>query len=492
MAKLQNTLISTALPPNLPGEMILQIFAYLTDAELLSLASMSKQFHTLALLSYLARYGINETNISNNSYPLVSTSGAFRALCIARFVGGIDALRVRFDPSTKTQRDVRLLDSLVSRLPPINSVELEFLPRSSSWERQLVGSQCDLEGLMFRLISQYRSRPSVIVCPKDVTVLHTPNPLVHYLKRIVWCMPINGSKTYIKKRRLIYEKQFRLTMEPRLWADAGATIPTISLRRFDPPAAFGTVFILDAPNISRLHLWFRTSKSETAMIFDVLSLPRLLTVDAEVSGISDASMHRFLCRHPSLKVLDFYGPPCDSDNVVQRQPLPPDALPHVRSISAGPSFLAWILVSDNPFPKLTVIKIRLWGLSKAKMWNTYHTTLRGLARLPTVAALVLDLGNNFYPWDPSHFDPATAPELKVSHVVRLQICFFEVVRKKRTILSTVEWLRTFPSVREVELAAEVQVDRDFEKWCRLRLDRELPEIQFTFRFTLYVPPDYGD
>ncbi|KAJ6545318.1 hypothetical protein B0H19DRAFT_1266776 [Mycena capillaripes] len=316
-------------------KIILQIFAYLTDAELLSLASISKQFHTLTLLSYLGRYDINETNISNNSYPLVSTSGAFPALCIARFIVGVEVLHVWFDPRTKTQWDVRLLDSLVSRLPPIQGVHLEF---PGSW-----------------------------------------NP-----------------------------------------------------RRVVPG---------------------------------------------------------------QLKVLYFFGPPCDPDHLVQRQSLPPDALPRVRSISAGPSFLAWILASENPFHKLTVIEIQLYKFrgfyfGKTKIWDTYRTSLRGLARLPTVATLKL-APDNFYPWDGGHFDPMRAPELNVTHVVRLQLYFRGVVRKKRTILLMAEWLRLFPGLRDVKLIGKVGI-KNFETLCALKLERELPQITFNFRLKPYMGEDLSD
>jgi hypothetical protein len=69
------------------------------------------------LLSYLSRYGITETDIAANSFPQLSTSGAFPAFRIARFITGVDALRLRFDPRTQLDRDVRALASLARRLP---------------------------------------------------------------------------------------------------------------------------------------------------------------------------------------------------------------------------------------------------------------------------------------------------------------------------------------------------------------------------------------
>ncbi|KAJ6559300.1 hypothetical protein B0H10DRAFT_2119743 [Mycena sp. CBHHK59/15] len=452
-------------------EIILEILEHLTDAELLSLAGISKHIHELALLSHLSRYGITENDIASNSFPPLSTSGAFRAFLLARFITGMNELRLRFDNSAQLDRDVRALTNLVQRLPPIRSIDLD-----AEMAAVRLG---DMEGMVLSLISAYRSRPSVAISPLPVSIIRPHKPAFHAVRRWYSGIGTLGSEKYDRKGPLIDDQDFREEMGIFTLMRMGGLIPNISIRAFDPPNPLGTLIVLHASGISDLRFpsGLRLFCVEMSAIFENLQLPLLHGVEAALSTISAPSLLTFLRRHPTLRRLRLPGPPDHpkapkSNTRARRDPLPPDALPQLEHVFGSVHLVAWVLASAHPFPQFTAVTIELHDGASTR--DDYHNALRGIARRPALSTLTLHL-DGWSPWNARDFDPATAPESDVPHVADLRLTFkwpSGVIRKPELL---VEWLRLFRGLREVSLFNHISTT-----YLSGLLGRECPNIKFTW------------
>ncbi|KAJ6559530.1 hypothetical protein B0H19DRAFT_1260243 [Mycena capillaripes] len=459
-------------PSRFSDEIILQIFEHLTDGELLSLVVISQHIHDLALLSHLSRYGITETNIATNSFPPLSTSGAFPAFCLARFIAGVEALRVQFDPSVKLNRDVRALENLVRRLPPIKSINLDFLPRRTPLAIRAV-RLCDIEGLMLALIAKARSHPVVSVSPFAVSIIRPHKPRFSLVRRIFSRAP--------RTAPLIRAEEFRKELVILPLMRMGGVIPSISLRALEPPDAVGTLIVFRDSGISNLRIpsSLRLSVEEATGIFENLRIPLLRGVEAALVGISGPSLRSFLCRHPTLERLVLRWPNTArgvrSSALSQEELLPPDVLGRLEHILGNADLLRWMLASTNSFPQLTVVVIELHKGASTR--EDYLTAMRGLARRSALDTLALHI-YNWYPWDPKHFDAAataTAPEREASHLVDLRLTFkFAYGARLQNIPSMAAWLRLFPGLQKLSL-----FDAIGPRGLDTFLAKQCPQLKFT-------------
>ncbi|KAJ6546037.1 hypothetical protein DFH09DRAFT_1171839 [Mycena vulgaris] len=458
-------------------EIILEIFEHLTDAELLSLATISKRIHDLALLSHLSRYGITEDDIASNSFPELTTSGAFPAFCIARFITGVDTLRLRFDPRAKLDQDVRALAKLSRKMPLIKSIDLEFCQWPARVQMAAV-RRCDMEGLILTLISAYRSRPSVALSVLGVSVIRPQKPPFYGVHRLYSGVRALGSKKYGRTAPLIKEQEFRQELAIFPLMRAGGVIPNVSIRAFDPPSSLGTLLVLRASGISDLRFppTLRLSMAEMSDIFANVKLPLLRSVEAPLWRISSASLHVFLCRHPSLHRLRLQGkadPPksAKASSLAKREPLPPDALPQLKHMLGSVNLVAWVLASPHPFPQLTGVTIELHAGASTREY--YDDTLQGIARRPALDILSLQI-YDWHPWAKKNFDPARAPERNIPHLADLRLTFKYLPSIGTPGLPLlVEWLKLFRGVREVSLFENVP-SRDI---CAV-LGCACPQIKF--------------
>ncbi|KAJ7218255.1 hypothetical protein B0H12DRAFT_1153268 [Mycena haematopus] len=458
----------------LSDELILKIFEYLTDTELLSLAAVSKHFHDVALMTHLGRYGITETNIEANSFEI--TSGAIRAFHVARFVTRIDALRLRFESNNDLDRDVAALASLVRELPPIKSIDLEFSPSIS------MGEWCNIEGLVLDLISANSSRTSITISPMTVSIARPRKPALYAVRKLIGRLCTVGSAPYLPTELKIGEAQLREALKIVSLLRLGGQPPSVSIRALDPAAPVGSLIVLRAVTISSLHLTpeLGLSSAETSVLLAHLNLPLLRTVDVTACAVSEPALHSFLCRHPTL-----YGIRLRSRRAKKHSPqtslpalLSLDALPQLDHVFASARLLAWVLASPQPSPHLVAVTIELhvYKTPSAELRESYCAALRGLARRPTADTLVLQLAG-WAPWDAPDFTATTAPERALSHVVDLRLTFLYPSRLPRGKV-LVEWVRLFGGLQTVSLFDT----RPLEGLCVL-LRKEFPHISITSGYT---------
>jgi hypothetical protein len=123
--------MSHRAPPSLPlpPEIHLEIFSYLTEDVLISLATVSTVIHELSLRTALARYGIVEETIRSQNFPQISTNGAFPAFCLARFIRGARKLNIYFDPQTDIYKTLRALEQLSRKFVHLPQIDLDL----TSW-----------------------------------------------------------------------------------------------------------------------------------------------------------------------------------------------------------------------------------------------------------------------------------------------------------------------------------------------------------------------
>ncbi|KAJ7724360.1 hypothetical protein B0H16DRAFT_1596495 [Mycena metata] len=463
------------LVPRFADEIFLEIFEHLTEVDLLSLATISKHIHELSLVACFDRYGITEDDIAAKSFPPLSKSRAFPTIALGRFVTTVEALRLRFHTSTQLSRDVNALASLVRRMPPIKSTDLDFSP----WPRRLPPNviRCDIEGLLLALVFEFRMRPIVVISPLVVTVVRPHRPPVNVIRRI-----FRRARTSGTSEATIDEKAFRDALVIFTLMRAGRVIPSVSVRAFDPPAPLGAVIIIGAARIQSLRFArdLGLSPAEVSVILDNLNIPLLRSIDAEQRSIPEDALSAFLCRHPTVQRLSLRGPPPMPPLRTPSTSGPPDALPQLEHIIGSARFIAWVLASPDPFPQLVVTTMELYPAFNVT--KDYRAALRGLAQRPAMDTLVLQF-NGWTPWNEQDFTAPTAPERELPHVVDLRLTFRFPSRLPRGT-ALIQWLRLFGSVRSVSLFDSVPLDG----WCVV-LRKELPQIKFTSHvLSGFIPP----
>ncbi|KAJ7488347.1 hypothetical protein FB451DRAFT_1391287 [Mycena latifolia] len=453
--------------PVFSNEIILEIFEHFSDVDLLSLATISKLIHELALLSYFRRYGITESDIASHSFPQLSTADAFRALRIARFITRVERLQLRFEPSARLDQHVRALADLSRRLLPIKSIDLEFCPWPGRAQMAAV-YRCDMEGLLFTLISAYRVRPCIAVSPGTISVIRPTRSAVYSIRRLYAGMRAMGSRRDVRPTPLIEEQQFRQELLIFALMREGGTIPNVSIRAFDAPDALGSLIVLRPAGISDLRFpsTLRLSPAEMNALFARLELPCLRSVEAAQWRIAPAALRAFLVRHRSLKRLRLPGaaePPPD--------PLPADALPALEHMLGSAQLLAWVLASPHPFPQLTGVTIELHDGAVTPAY--YNAALRGIARRPALATLSLQL-HGWLPWARTDANAPTAPEREIAQLANLRLTFRTQADVGSTLALPGDWLRLFRGLREVSLFDRVPL-----KNLGPLLAQECPHIKFT-------------
>ncbi|KAJ7877500.1 hypothetical protein B0H13DRAFT_2668352 [Mycena leptocephala] len=460
----------SSAPPILPrfsDEVILEIFEHLTDAELLSLAGISKHIHDLALLTHLARYGFTETDVAANSFSRIPTS-AFHAFRLARFITSASTLSVLFDhPSTTIDRDVAVLARLLDQLRP-KSIDLEFGRRPKS----KIGGWGDIEGLLFTLIASYRSRPTITVSPLTVSIVRPRKSALRGIGKLYARLRSVRSKTYVRTEPMIDEEEFREALIIFPLMRLGGVVPSVTICALDAPSSVGCLIVLRAGGISDLRIppSLRLSPAEMSALFGNLKLPLLRTIDAQVD-ISDPALSAFFSRHPTIQSLRLRAPWFEK-RPTSVAPLPSDALSRLEHVLGSAQLVAWVLASPHPFPYLAVATIELNGFPTAGVRDDYRAALRGLARRPATDTLALHL-KSWAPWEPLDYAAASAPERAMEHLVDLRVTFRHPSRVPHSE-DLAKWLRLFPALRKVSLFDHLPL----EDTC-IVLRAKFPQTTFT-------------
>ncbi|KAF7364182.1 hypothetical protein MSAN_01077500 [Mycena sanguinolenta] len=395
------------MSPTLSDELVLGIFECLADADLLSLATVSKHIHDVALMTHLGRYGITETDIQAGSFQC--TSGAVCALRTARFITRIETLNIRFESSTTLDRDIAALAGLARRLPPIKSVDLEWPPDRRK------GRRLFLESLLLDLVS-YRSQPAIIVSPgREISVVRPRRPTLYAVQRLLARLRFGESEYCQTPEPEIDETELR---QPFIITNPPFRATTrVSIRVF--PLS-GSLIVLFPQSMCYMDFRPNIRRAEVILLFNHLSLPFITAcIMDSTCAISDPALHLFFCRHPRLRTIRLYGDP--SKETVTAEPLlplPSGSLPQLESIHGSACLLSWVLASPQACLNLAFVTLELYP--RPGMRNYYGTALRRLALRPTARQLVLQF-TGWVPWNTPEFATLNAPERTLFHVAESSI-----------------------------------------------------------------------
>ncbi|KAF7364236.1 hypothetical protein MSAN_01083300 [Mycena sanguinolenta] len=413
----------------LADELVLRIFECLTDADLLSLATVSKHIHDVALMIHLGRYGITETDIQAGSFQC--TSGAVCALRTARFITRIEALTILFESSTTLDRDIAALAGLARRLPPIKSVDLEWRPTVGI---DLRTRKSALAHLFLDLVS-HRSQPAIIVSPMRISVVRPQEPtrwgLLAHLR-------VRGSNDESEPR--IDEAEL-LQAFPAL--PSRATM-RLSIRVF--PGSGSLVTLL--PELTD-YMYFppdiRPAEATLLLLHSNLPMVTVCFMD-DTCAVFDPALHSFICRHHTLRKLYLRGDPADvTMETGPILPLPSGSLPQLEGIHGSACLLSWALASPQNSPNLYYATIQLYPRPGTR--DCYRTALCGLALRPTVWWLALQF-TGWAPWNALDFAAPSAPERTLLHVAHLHL-EFRAPSKLPQAAVLVKWLQLFNGLRQV-------------------------------------------
>ncbi|KAF7364239.1 hypothetical protein MSAN_01083700 [Mycena sanguinolenta] len=410
----------------LSDELVLGIFECLTDADLLSLVTVSKHIHDVALMTHLGRYGITETDIQAGSFQC--TSGAVCALRAARFITRIEALTIRFESSITLDRDIAALAGLARRVPPIKSVDLEWRPMVIT---DLGARQPALAHLFLDLVS-HRSQPAIIVCPKKISVIRPQQPTRWGL---LARLRVRGSK---------YDSEPSIDEAELLQAfptHALNAIMRMSIRVF--PGS-GSLVVLFPEFIAYMHFPLDIRPAEVTLLLLHLNLPAATdSVMNYTSAISDPALHAFICRHQTLRRLSLRGDPVAVTEPLH--PLPSTSLPQLESIHGSACLLSWVLASPQNSPHLVHAWIQLYPRRGTQ--DYYRTALCGLALRPTARQLTFQF-MGWAPWNTADFAAPSAPERTLSRITALYL-EFRVPSNLPQATVLIKWLQLFDGLRHV-------------------------------------------
>ncbi|KAF8212668.1 hypothetical protein K438DRAFT_1957289 [Mycena galopus ATCC 62051] len=297
--------------PALSDEMLLEIFEHLDTKELLSLAAVSTHIHDVSLIMLLARHGITGPDIRAHSFD--TTSGALPALCVARFITRIDALRVRFEANAEFEREVNALATLGRRLL-IKSIDVKISPFPG-----LVNMEERFK--LFALISPHRSHSHR---DRHVAASSSSAPAL-----------------------IVYPSET-------------ACPASVSICTFESLAVTGILVVRCSATTDSLYLApHRLSSAEINFLLSHLYLPALRIISG-CFGIP-TELSSFLRRHSTLQRLRLHCfRPKESLTAPPLIPLPADALPHLESVQAAARFIIWLLGAPSSFPHLDSATIELY------------------------------------------------------------------------------------------------------------------------------------
>ncbi|KAJ6462425.1 hypothetical protein C8R45DRAFT_1220459 [Mycena sanguinolenta] len=388
-------------------------------------------------MTCLGRYGITETDIQAGSFQC--TSGAVCALRAARFITRIEALSIRFESSTTLDRDIAALSALARSLPPVKSIDLEWLPVVETY---IDARKTVLERLLLDLVS-HRSQPAIIVSLRRISVVRPHRPTLSTARRLLTCLRVRGPKyaSEMPEPEIDEAELLQALMDPLLRAARRVAIRVLPLGRSLVALSLEIIWQIEFPPDIR--------PAEATLLLLHLNLPAVaICAMNATSAISDPALRPFFS--PLLA-------------------LPSGSLPQLEAVHGSAFLLSWVLASPQASPNFDYAAIDLFPRSGTR--DCYHTALCALAPRPTATSLALRL-SGWAPWNTPDFAAPSAPERSL-HVADLHLIFRAPSRPPQAAV-LVQWLRLFDGLRVVMVN---QVSSSAEK-LRVVLQKEFPNISF--------------
>ncbi|KAJ6545164.1 hypothetical protein B0H19DRAFT_280925 [Mycena capillaripes] len=436
--------------PTLPNELIPAVLTRLDSRSLFYVAQVSRRFNELSTRDWLARHGINPSQLSSGHVVLRSDlpAEAFVALRTARF------LRARpltgftcIMPFVVDAKIIRALNSLVSWFSPrLTTMELDFGVDMIPYSTTVRPTARALKKLVCTLAADC---PTTVFVVKDGLFTCRPDALRRW-------SPVTGhyeggwaESTYSKvhmhdgSRQRVPTIRALQTLSVQYPLDAAAAAP------FDK----WKLVIVDAGTLTDLQLSIKLAPHEWAAILDsALTLPALVCVGLWAEAISTATSTRFLNRHPKIRTIKYMSPTADA--------LPagcaPLSLPRLESLNTLVPYLVHILAAPEPAASCAHPDGASAAASdtRTRFPHLSHIELRPHTRLPAALRLAsahAPLGAlTLWSLEPSHL-AASRPWPTFPHVCRLTLNESNVTRAPLACGLPALLAQAFPALTKVEV-----------------------------------------
>ncbi|KAJ7489066.1 hypothetical protein FB451DRAFT_1552968 [Mycena latifolia] len=430
----------------LPRELILLIFDWIPEKDLIRLYEVSSVSKKLALLAILAHYGVSESQLQSQELSNIP-SRALHALsaCYPTMIANIRVLDVHFNPrDADSLAEWHALEHLAERFPVIPKVTVAFSEPPT--RTQILSHLWGPLSTALVSLTGNTSQPAVVFRYAEVVTVRPRPPKL--LKRALRTSPGSSSIPMIDKQKLTKKIQYSIAT-----LSTHKPFSSIQVRSFtQPEAALGSLVILNPDAIFHLTISADViSAREWQFAMSDLYLPSLRTLFIRVD-LEYQSLSAFLDRHNSIEHLEF-----SSDwGCLHDHGLPPFsilALPRLKHISAGSRVLARILQTPNDFPLLDYVCIspRDSTTNDADSRNNFQAVLRAIAARSSVTNLMIQIHGVHPPWKTFDAMEPTAEET-LQYVEELHILPWTPGAECDAFP---HWLAKFPALTKLTIAGNL-------------------------------------
>ncbi|KAF7304450.1 hypothetical protein HMN09_00847200 [Mycena chlorophos] len=293
-------MMSKSKTPLLPEELLHEILTYVSDADLLALATLSTHIHALVLTLHLRRHRVSPADLAAGVIPL-GTLGIIGTIHVLRMgaragllVPPIDVINVRFHFSlnNRTQRDENIVRQItaLSKLPQdllgIKHISLQFTPHRLPSPAL---ASIDTESLLYSLLRDRVTRPVVLISPLSCSIVRPRRPR-------------NALGLFRTKK--VQEPDLRSALYVlAVLRGAASCIPAIDIDASPQDSPVGSIVLIRKTSIERMTIVgntldarFRTR--ELGAVLALTSLPNLKSFRIEGIGVAENALMGFLSRHP--------------------------------------------------------------------------------------------------------------------------------------------------------------------------------------------------
>ncbi|KAJ6598155.1 hypothetical protein DFH09DRAFT_53715 [Mycena vulgaris] len=432
---------------HLPRELILLIYGYLPETDLIKLCEVSSLSKRLALLAILAQYGISESQLHSQELSKVPPR-ALRALihCYPAIISNILALDAHFNRGDVVDFHMwRYLGRLAECFPIIPCITLTFSEEPTASE--ILSDLWNVLPTTLIALMGNNSRPVVVV--HSAALIAVRPRLPNILKRAWRTSTGSSSLPVVDNRKLIHKLQQSMAT-----VTTHRVLSSIQVRSFvQPGTPLGSLVVLNPGSI--YHLTINPdviSPSEWQCVLSDLHLPYLRTLFVGID-LECHSLSAFLDTHSRIEYLELTTDwSCLHGHTLR--PISISALPRLKHISAGARVIARVLQTPNDFPLLDYVCINAhdFTANDADSPRYYEAALRAVAPRASVANLMVQIhGVEVPPWMTLDVkDPGVEQELR--YIQELHILPWTLRAECDTFPL---WLARFPALKKLTIAGNL-------------------------------------
>ncbi|KAJ7176870.1 hypothetical protein C8R46DRAFT_1213442 [Mycena filopes] len=439
---------STSLLLRLPQELILAIYEYLAEPELVNLYAVASAAKELAILTFVTRYGISEALLQSGSLHI--SCSARRAFGYSRPV--VQGPTIRFDDREHVDHLPlwRTIVHFAMHAPVIPSIDFTFPANNPDIVKSFSTAVPSLMG----------------------ATAFKPVLIINYSGSA--CVRPQGPHSTIDRGKLARTIQLSIST-----AAKQTQLSTIHIRAFpQATASVGCVVVVNPSAISFLDVdAAMVSTSEWEFVLPRLKLPTLrrtrIHVDLECSALSS-----FFANHAGIEHLDFRA---DWSELFTESWHRFPSLPALKYLAGSARVINLALqrpaVQKNQFPLLKCVCINF--TPQVDDTADFPLALHRIAACSSVGCLALRISAfSELPWT-SNLALADRPERALRNIRKVQISPWTHDSESAQFS---EWLRMFPKLKKLEVSGDLFPTHNgslVSAWLMQLIKTECPHVVVT-------------